>query len=172
MSIDQGEVNQTEERSLQRVSEAANLPDPAARCAGYFDFGETSRHASAHLACLHDGTVGKKRHIVETRAVTHARSSPTAQCMPMKQSRPISTGAMIEIAVFDAIAEHLRFEPDAGVVADGDHVVSAAERRADRDVTADLRAHGAPIEAHQRRADEHIGPGQSAWKRFAIHQRR
>src|SRR5580658_6286749 len=63
-----------------------------------------------------------------------------------------------EVAVLDAIAEYMGVRANAGFLANAHKIEAAAVRRRDCAIAADLRAHGAIVEAHERRSDEHAAP--------------
>ena len=64
-------------------------------------------------------------------------------------------------------AGRVRLEADAAAIADRDEVEGGADRRVDQHVAAHLGAHGAVVQAHQRRAGEHVRPAEQL---AAVHQ--
>src|ERR1700722_11578487 len=63
-----------------------------------------------------------------------------------------------EVAVLNAIAKYMGVGADAGFLADAHEIEGVAVRRGDCAIAADLRTHGAIVEAHERRSDEHAAP--------------
>src|ERR1700683_1471238 len=63
-----------------------------------------------------------------------------------------------EVTVLDTVAENMSVGADAGPLTDAYEIEGAAVRRRDRAIAADPRAHGAIVETHERRSDEHAAP--------------
>ncbi len=134
---------------------------------GHRHLGRRGRESAATFAPAQMRAVDQRRHVVESGTRTHRGVEPEAGVGADEAVGPDVDPADAEHAVLDAKAQDMRLGADAGALADGDEVERRAEDRRDRRVAADLGAHRAIVEAHQRRADEHVRPAEAL---EAVHQ--
>ena len=135
---------------------------------GHRHLGRRGRGAAATFAAAQMRAVDQRRHVVESAPVTHRRVEAEAGVGADEAVGPISIRPMHSMPFSTRKPRTVRLGADAGC-ARRSMTRSNAEQNdvRDRRVAADLGAHGAVVEAHQRRADEHVRPAEAL---EAVHQ--